>query len=207
MLLHHVGDEVAALRRLQRYRAIRAARRRQFTNPMRVLPNESPRADCPRASRAPRRSRAALAHGHAHGLDGSVASADLETMVAAAGLEVVGARVDRLRLTAPSMTPPAASSSTPSPDPRTDRRRARRRRPPRARRPTRRRRPRMARSRQRIPRGVTADRHRPFSAAASGAPRSAAGGDDRGGGLLAAAGRLDRDGGGRRRRRATSRPR
>jgi SAM-dependent methyltransferase len=101
MALHHVGDEVSALRamgdRLAPHGLLAVAER---ADPMRVLPDA---LDVGRPGLADRLDRAA-ATWFTHMRDelaDSAPSADLPTMVAAAGLDVVGARLARLRVDEP----------------------------------------------------------------------------------------------------------
>ena len=101
MSLHHVGDEVAALRalgaRLAPHGLLAIA---ELAEPMRVLPDD---ADVGRPGLTARLDRAGTTWfaGMRAGLPGAVASAELTAMVAAAGLEVVGSRVVRRRIDAP----------------------------------------------------------------------------------------------------------
>lgn len=101
MSLHHVGDEVAALRVLHDVLApsglIAIA---ELAEPMRVLPDD---LDLGRPGLADRLERA-MGDWFASmrdGLEGTAPSADLETMLTAAGLHSVGARFIRERLDAP----------------------------------------------------------------------------------------------------------
>lgn len=93
MSLHHVGDEVAALRRLRHllepHGLLALA---EWADPMRVLPDDVG------LGRPGLHDRMATAFTGwfaemREGLPGSVPSSDLPSMVAAAGLEVVGSRV------------------------------------------------------------------------------------------------------------------
>ncbi len=101
MSVHHVGDEVAALRVLHDVLApsglIAIA---ELAEPMRVLPDD---LDLGRPGLADRLERA-MGDWFASmrdGLEGTAPSADLETMLTAAGLHSVGARFIRERLDAP----------------------------------------------------------------------------------------------------------
>ncbi|MBA2495857.1 MAG: class I SAM-dependent methyltransferase [Acidimicrobiia bacterium] len=101
MSLHHVGDEVAALRVLHDLLAptglIAIA---ELAEPMRVLPDE---LDIGRPG-LDDRLESAMGDWFAsmrEGLEGTAPSADLETMLTAAGLESVGSRFIRERLDAP----------------------------------------------------------------------------------------------------------
>lgn len=101
MSLHHVGDEVAALRVLHDLLApsglIAIA---ELAEPMRVLPDD---LDVGRPGLADRLERA-MGDRFASmrdGLEDTAPSADLETMLTAAGLQSVGSRFIRERLDAP----------------------------------------------------------------------------------------------------------
>ena len=101
MALHHVGDEVAAVRVLADLLApsgfVAVAERAE---PMRVLPDE---LDVGRRGLAERLDRAGAEWFAAmrEGLGGDGPSADLPTTLTSAGLEVVGTRLARRRLDAP----------------------------------------------------------------------------------------------------------
>jgi SAM-dependent methyltransferase len=101
MSLHHVGDEVAALRVLRDLLdADGLLAIAEMAEPMRVLPDD---LDMGRPGLADRLADAGtrwFADMRA-GLEDSVPSTDLPSMVAAAGLEVVGSRVARVRLDPP----------------------------------------------------------------------------------------------------------
>jgi 2-polyprenyl-3-methyl-5-hydroxy-6-metoxy-1,4-benzoquinol methylase len=101
MSLHHVGDEIAALRALRHLLEpsglIAIA---ELAEPMRVLPDE---LDVGRPGFADRLDRAGAAWFAAmrDGLTGSVPSSDLASMLTSAGFEVVDSRLARERLDAP----------------------------------------------------------------------------------------------------------
>jgi SAM-dependent methyltransferase len=101
MSLHHVGDETEALAALRDVLApgglVAVA---EVAEPMRVLPDD---LDVGRPGLADRLSRAGAAWFEAMraGLPDSVPSSDLPSMLAAAGLDVVGARVAHQRLDPP----------------------------------------------------------------------------------------------------------
>ena len=101
MALHHIGDEVASLRILRDlldpYGVIAIA---EVAEPMRVLPDG---LDLGRPGLADRleSAEAKWFAGMREGLTDAVPGTDLPSMLAAAGLEVVGARTSRLRLDAP----------------------------------------------------------------------------------------------------------
>jgi len=101
MALHHIGDEVASLRvlgdLLDPYGLIAIA---ELAEPMRVLPDD---LDLGRPGFADRldRAEAKWFAGMREDLTDSVPSTDLPSMLAAGGLEVVGARLSRVRLDAP----------------------------------------------------------------------------------------------------------
>jgi hypothetical protein len=102
MSLHHVGDEVAALRALRDVLASHGLLViAEFGDvPTRVLPDDLDVGRPGLADRVERASGSWYAAMRA-GLDGSVPSRDVPTMVAAAGLDVVGARLVRERFDAP----------------------------------------------------------------------------------------------------------
>jgi len=99
--LHHVGDEVLALRvlrdLLEPSGLIAIAERAE---PMRVLPDD---LDVGRPGLADRLDRAGAAWFAAmrEGLAGAVPSTDLSSMLTSAGLEMVGSRLTRERFDAP----------------------------------------------------------------------------------------------------------
>ncbi len=101
MSLHHIGDEVHALRLLRDLLApagvIAIA---EIADPTRVLPDD---LDLGRPGLADRLDAAGAAWfgGMRSGLPGAVPSLDLASMAMAAGLEVVGSRVARVDLAAP----------------------------------------------------------------------------------------------------------
>ena len=101
MSLHHIGDEVAALRALRALLEpdglIAVA---EIAEPMRVLPDD---LDLGRPGLSERVERAAAAWftEMRNGLPGSVPSQDLTTMIGAAGLEVVDSRLVRMRFDPP----------------------------------------------------------------------------------------------------------
>lgn len=101
MSLHHVGDEVAALRvlggLLEPLGLLAIA---EVAEPMRVLPDD---LDVGRPGLPDRLDHAGAAWfaGMREGLPGAVPSADLPTMLGSAGLAVVGSRLARRRLDAP----------------------------------------------------------------------------------------------------------
>jgi SAM-dependent methyltransferase len=104
MSLHHVGDEVAALRILRDlldlldpHGLIAIA---EFAEPMRVLPDD---LDVGRPGLVDRLHRVGAAWFAAmrEGLPESVPSRDLPTMLTSASLEVIGSRVARKRFDAP----------------------------------------------------------------------------------------------------------
>ncbi len=101
MSLHHIGDEVGSLRILRDlpdpYGLIAIA---EIAEPMRVLPDG---LDLGRPGLADRldNAEAKWFAGMREGLTDSVPSTDLPSMLAAAGLELVGTRLSRLRLDAP----------------------------------------------------------------------------------------------------------
>jgi SAM-dependent methyltransferase len=101
MSLHHVGDEVAALRALGALLApnglIAIA---EFGDPTRVLPDDLGIGEPGLADRLEPAGAAWFAQMR-EGLTDSVPSADLPSMVVAAGLEVVGSRLARVQLAAP----------------------------------------------------------------------------------------------------------
>jgi SAM-dependent methyltransferase len=101
MSLHHVGDEVAALRELRAHLApdglIAIA---EMAEPMRVLPDDVQIGRPGLLDRLDSAGAEWFAAMRA-GLADAVPSADLPTMVGAAGLEVVGSRLARKRLDAP----------------------------------------------------------------------------------------------------------
>jgi SAM-dependent methyltransferase len=101
MSLHHVGDEVAALRALGAALASDGLLAiAEFGDPLRVLPDE---LDVGRPGFADRLDRAGATWFAAmrDGLPGAVPSADLPTMVSDAGLEVVVAHLATERFDAP----------------------------------------------------------------------------------------------------------
>ncbi|MCU1502674.1 MAG: hypothetical protein JWM12_2028 [Ilumatobacteraceae bacterium] len=101
MALHHIGDEVGVLRVLRDLLApdglIAIA---EFGDPMHVLPDD---LDAARPGLESRLDGAQIAWFAAMraGLEDSVASADLATMLGAAGLDIVGERLVRERIDAP----------------------------------------------------------------------------------------------------------
>jgi len=101
MSLHHVGDEVASLRALRGHLGpqglIAIAERAE---PMRVLPADLDLGRPGLVERLDLAGRAWFAHMR-EGLEGSVPSADLATMLASAGFEVVGSRLALEHLDAP----------------------------------------------------------------------------------------------------------
>lgn len=105
MSLHHVGDEVAALRLLRSKLApgglIAIA---EMAEPMRVLPDD---VDLGRPGLDERVNEASASWfaSMRHGLPGSVPSEALPAMLEAAGFEVVGSRLERLRLESPLSEP------------------------------------------------------------------------------------------------------
>lgn len=99
--LHHVGDEVTALRLLGRLLepdGILAVA--EVADPMRLLPDDLAIGRPGLADRLDRAGGEWFADMRA-GLTGSVPSTDLPTMLTAAGLEMVGSRVPRHRLDPP----------------------------------------------------------------------------------------------------------
>ena len=101
MSLHHVGDEVAALRELATCLVpdglLAIA---EFGDPTRLLPADLG-VGRPGLEARLRDAAGSWFAAMRQGLDGAVASADLEDMVRAAGLEVVGTRLSHIRLDAP----------------------------------------------------------------------------------------------------------
>lgn len=101
MSLHHVGDEVAALRVLRDLLGpsgvIATAERAE---PMAVLPDTFD-IGTPGFSQRLDHAEAEWFAAMRHGLPGAVGSSDLPSMFEAAGLEVLGSRLARLRLAAP----------------------------------------------------------------------------------------------------------
>ncbi len=104
MSLHHIGDEVGALRVLGAVLAsdglIAIA---EIAEPMRVLPDDLGDPDLGRPGLADRLDRAGAEWfaGMRNGLADSVSSTDLLAMLASAGFEVVGSRLARERVEAP----------------------------------------------------------------------------------------------------------
>jgi SAM-dependent methyltransferase len=99
--LHHIGDEVASLRILRDLLdADGLIAIAELAEPMHLLPDD---VDLGRPGLTGRLDRAGEKWFAAmrEGLSGSTPSADLPSMLAAAGLEVVGSRLARLRVDAP----------------------------------------------------------------------------------------------------------
>ena len=101
MSLHHVGDEVRSLRVLGRllgpHGLLAVA---ELAEPIRVLPDDLGFGRPGLVARLDRAGADWFARMR-EGLADSVPSADLPSMLASAGLEVVGSRLDRKRLDAP----------------------------------------------------------------------------------------------------------
>jgi hypothetical protein len=101
MSLHHVGDEVMALRLLggllEPSGLLAIA---EMAEPMRLLPDDLGLGRPGLADRLEEAGATWFAEMRA-GLPGSVPSADLPSMLAAAGLEVVGSRLARQRIDPP----------------------------------------------------------------------------------------------------------
>lgn len=101
MSLHHVGDEVAALRALrsvmQPYAVLVIA---EFGDPMRVLPDNLPVGSPGLAERVEQAGANWFASMRS-GLPGAVESGDLTSMLAEAGFDVLGTRQSRVDLEAP----------------------------------------------------------------------------------------------------------
>ncbi len=108
MSLHHVGDEVTALRALRGILApggvIAIA---EMADPMRTLPSDLGTGRPGLADRL-EQCWTAWFRDMRHGLDSSVESQDLATMVAAAGLTILDDRVERIRLAPPLDDPTKA---------------------------------------------------------------------------------------------------
>jgi hypothetical protein len=105
MSLHHVGDEVDALRRLGAMLADGGVLAiAEIAEPLRFLPRD-PGIGRPGLADRVEAVEAAWFASMRAGLDGSVASSPLSDMVEAAGLRVVGARVAIERFDAPLAEP------------------------------------------------------------------------------------------------------
>jgi SAM-dependent methyltransferase len=101
MSLHHVGDEVAALREMRDVLGPQGVVAiAELAEPLRVLPDDLDVGHPGLADRIAGAGAEWFAAMRA-GLPGSVASADLPTMVSAAGLDVVRARTAHRRYEAP----------------------------------------------------------------------------------------------------------
>lgn len=101
MSLHHVGDEVGALREMGSCLAPGGVLAiAEFGDPTQLLPLD---VGVGRPGLAERVQAASTSWFEAmrDGLEGSVPSAELDMMVRAAGLEVIGSRLSRIRLEAP----------------------------------------------------------------------------------------------------------
>jgi SAM-dependent methyltransferase len=101
MSLHHIGDETGALRMLRDLLAPAGLLAlAEMAEPMRVLPDELDVGQPGLADRLDRAESNWFAAMRA-GLSGSVPSTDLESMLTAAGLEVIGSRLARKRIDPP----------------------------------------------------------------------------------------------------------
>ena len=106
MSLHHVGDEIEALRALRTVLAPHGvAAIAEMAEPIRMLPDD---LDVGRPGLADRLEQAASQWfaRMREGLPGSVPSAELASMLVGAGYEVLGARIARLRFDPPMAADP-----------------------------------------------------------------------------------------------------